>query len=332
MSIPLAAIIGLSGPVLSQAEQELLRRHPPAGVILFARNIIDRPQLRALLATLRTVLPAGAVLMVDQEGGRVARLRPPHWGCPPAARRNGALWSQNRPAAARAAWLSGALIGSDAAAMGFDVVCAPVLDLRVPQASDVIGDRSFGADPAAVAELGGALAAGLLAAGVQPVMKHAPGHGSARVDSHLALPEVACLTPADLAPFRSLAWLPWAMTAHVRYLDRDPAHPATLSATVITDIIRGEIGFAGLLCSDDLAMGALQGEPAARALACLAAGCDIALHCPGDAAGTQAVLAACPPLTPAAKSRLAAASALARDRAITLDVAALSAERDALLS
>ncbi len=326
-----AAIVGIAGSVLAPAERDLFRACPPAGVILFARNIATPEQLRALTADLRAVLPPDAVLMVDQEGGRVARLRPPHWRGHPSAGRIGALWSADPAAAARAAWLTGALIGLDAHAMGFDVVSAPVLDLRLPGASDVVGDRSFAADPAVVASLGGAMAEGLLAAGIQPVMKHAPGHGRALVDSHLALPEVPVLHADDIAPFRALAALPWAMSAHVRYADRDGSHPATLSAGIIAEVIRGAIGFAGVLCSDDLAMAALDGDPAARALTCLAAGCDIALYCPGDGRGTAAVLNACPWLTEAAQQRLAAARALAQRQAIALDATTLSAERDALL-
>jgi beta-N-acetylhexosaminidase len=326
-----AAIVGVAGLTLASAEQALLRSCPPAGVILFGRNVASPPQVRELIFSLRDCLPQQAVLMVDQEGGRVARLRPPHWRAHPAAGRTGALWAENPAVATRAAWLTGALIGIEAAELGFDVVCAPVLDLRRPGASDVVGDRSFGADPTVVATLGGAVAEGLLAAGIQPVIKHVPGHGGAMVDSHLALPEVAELQDDDIAPFRAVAALPWAMTAHVRYADRDPEQPATLSSRIIEAIIRGQIGFAGVLCSDDLAMGALAGDPASRALACLAAGCDIALYCPGDAAGTEAVLHACPPLAEAARFRLHAARALAQRRAIALDAVTLSAERDALL-
>lgn len=327
----MAAIVGVAGAELSAAEAALLARHPPAGVILFGRNVRTPDQLQRLTAQLRAALPDAAVLMVDQEGGRVARLRPPHWRAHPAAGVIGALWPDDPEAAMRAAWLTGALIGCEAAAMGFDVVCAPVLDLRRPGASDVVGDRGFSADAQAVAALGGAMAEGLLAAGVQPVMKHLPGHGSALVDSHLALPEVARLQADDLAPFQALRHLPWAMTAHVRYADRDPELPATLSPRIIAEVIRGAIGFAGVLCSDDLAMGALRGDPSARATAALAAGCDLALYCPGDVDGTEAVLRACPRLTDAAQARLAAARALARRRRITLDATTLSAERDALL-
>lgn len=329
--IETAAIVGVSGPVLTQAETALLRRHRPAGVILFGRNVVEPIQLRALAASLRAVLPAGAVLMVDQEGGRVARLRPPHWRAHPAAGRIGAVFDGDAKAGLRCAWLTGALIGVDAAAAGLDVVCAPVLDLQVHGASDVVGDRSFSAVPDHVARLGAALADGLLAAGVQPVVKHLPGHGRALVDSHFSLPELDDITQDDLVPFAANRALPWAMTAHVLYLAQDRLRPATLSPIVIDAVIRGAIGFDGLLCSDDLAMQALRGSASERALAALAAGCDLALYCPGDPDGTEAVLDACPAPTPAARARLAAAAALARSRAIALDAAQMAAERDSLI-
>ncbi|MDE2577106.1 MAG: beta-N-acetylhexosaminidase [Rhodospirillales bacterium] len=322
-----AAIIGIAGTELDAGEAALLRAQAPAGVILFGRNVSSPAQLRALCAALRRVLPPGAVLMVDQEGGRVARLRPPHWrGHPPAAAL-GALFARDMAAGLRAAWLTGALIGLDCAAMGFDTVCAPVLDRAVAGAHGVIGDRAFAADPAVVARLGRALAAGLLAAGVIPVGKHAPGHGQARVDSHHDLPVVADAGP-DLVPFAANADLPAMMTAHITYPAWDGARPATLSPVVVREIIRGRLGFAGLLVSDDLAMQALAGAPAARARAALAAGCDIALYCPGS--GNEAVLEAVGDLTPAASARLGAAHALASARRLALDPAALGAERDGL--
>ena len=281
-------------------------------------------QLAALTADLRRTLPRGAVLMVDQEGGRVARLRPPHWRAhPPAA----ALRSL------RAAWLTGALIGLDCAAAGFDVVAAPVLDLAIPGAHSVIGDRALAGDPSAVARLGRAMAAGLLAAGMQPVAKHSPGHGRASVDSHLSLPRVeANHLDADLLPFALNADLPWAMSAHIVYPAWDAALPATLSPTVIEAIIRGRIGFEGVLVTDDLAMKALTGAPADLALQALAAGCDVALYCSGDLAPTAALLARCPALTEAAAARLRSARTLAARRQLPLDAAALAAERDRLLA
>src|SRR3984957_8528101 len=177
-----AAIVGISGPELSAAEAALFRAHAPAGVILFARNIKDRPQLATLIAALRRVLPPDAVFMVDQEGGRVARLRPPHWRAHPPAAALGAMFARSPASGLRAAWLTGALIGLDCASAGFDVVAAPVLDLGLAGAHAVVGDRALAEDPASVGRLGRAVAAGLLAAGVQPVGKHAPGHGRARLD------------------------------------------------------------------------------------------------------------------------------------------------------
>jgi beta-N-acetylhexosaminidase len=324
-----AAIVGIPGLTLEPETAELLRAFQPAGVILFGRNVQTPEQLRALTADLRAVLPERAVLMVDQEGGRVARLRPPHWRAHPSAGRIAAL---DPEAGLRAAWLSGALIGLDCADAGFDVACAPVLDLRIEAMSDVIGDRSFGGDPATVARLGRAMAEGLLAAGIQPVMKHLPGHGHARVDSHLALPVVDDSIDDDLRPFAENADLPWAMTAHILYPAMDPLHPATLSKHIVAEIIRGTIGFDGVLVSDDLAMQALSGSPADRAVAALEAGCDLAMYCAGDHEATKAVLSACKPLSGEAIRRLDAARGLARRRAITLDTATLAAERGFLLS
>jgi len=328
-----AAIIGLAGTALSPAEGSLLRAETPAGVILFARNIANAPQLRALIADLRAVLPPDSVVMVDQEGGRVARLRPPTWRAHPAAGEIGALGARDRAAGLRAAFLTGALIGSDCAEAGFDVVTAPVLDLAWPGAHGVIGDRAFGPDPDAVAALGAALAEGLLGAGVQPVMKHIPGHGRARADSHLELPVVDTADlAADFSPFAANAALPWAMTAHILYPALDPAQPATLSRPIIAGIIRGAIGFQGVLVSDDLAMRALSGRAEALAPAALAAGCDLALHCTGDFAETAALLAACPAVTPPARERLAAARAMARAGRRDFDPDALARERAELLA
>lgn len=317
-----AAIVGIAGPALSADEAALFRAERPCGVILFARNVQTPAQLAELTVDLRRALPPGAVLMVDQEGGRVARLRPPHWRAhPPAA----ALRTL------RAAWLTGALIGLDCLAAGFDTVAAPVLDLAIPGAHSVIGDRALGDDPATVARLGRAMAAGLLAAGVQPVGKHAPGHGRARVDSHLALSLVeANHLDADLLPFALNADLPWAMSAHIVYPAWDAARPATLSPIVIEAIIRCRIGFEGVLVTDDLAMKALTGAPADLARQALAAGCDVALYCSGEFAPTVELLARCPVLTEAAAVRLAAGRALAARRRLPLDAAALAAERDRL--
>jgi beta-N-acetylhexosaminidase len=325
------AVIGLSGPSLTDAEAVLLRALPPAGVILFGRNVRDPAQLAALTGAVRALLPEAA-LLVDQEGGRVARLRPPHWQPHPAAAAIGAVHAVDPVSGRRAAWLQGALIGGQVAQAGFGVACAPVLDLRFPGASDVVGDRAFAAEADAVATLGVAFAAGMLAAGVQPVGKHAPGHGQATVDSHLGLPVVAAPRAEELAPFRAAAGsVPWMMTAHVLYPSWDAERPGTLSPRVL-EVIRTGIGFGGVLVSDDLAMGALTGSPAERAAAALEAGCDLAMHCSGVLANNRAVLEASPEADPPLLALLAAGRALARDRAQALDPAAMRAERTELLA
>jgi beta-N-acetylhexosaminidase len=277
-------ILGIAGPVLLPEERALFKQHRPRGVILFGRNIQDPVQLAQLVADLREALPKGAVLMVDQEGGRVARLRPPHWP------ELGAAGKLKTP---EAAFAHGKALGAMVKAAGFDVAAAPVLDLHYAGASSVVGDRALSDDPEVVAILGRKIAEGMIAAGVIPVGKHIPGHGRALVDSHFHLPRVTEKDlRADFLPFARNHDLPWAMTAHVIYEHYDPEFPATVSAKVIKNIIRGEIGFHGVLVSDDLAMQALSGTPAERATAALAAGCDIALYCPGDMAGNVAVLEA----------------------------------------
>jgi beta-N-acetylhexosaminidase len=284
-------ILGIAGLTISGDERELLRRHQPQGIILFGRNIQDKTQLAVLTADLRTVLPGDSVLMVDQEGGRVARLRGPVWPDLPAA---GSLKSINE------ARDHGLALGTMVKQAGFDVATAPVLDLRYPGASGVIGDRAISGDPDFVAKCGYEMMMGMTSAGVIPVMKHIPGHGRAKVDSHFELPRVSETDLAvDFYPFvYCSAGLPygiskaWAMTAHIVYEAFDAQFPATLSKQVISRVIRGIIGFTGTLISDDLAMEALTGAPADRAVAALAAGCDIALYCPGDMAGNRAILEA----------------------------------------
>ncbi len=286
----------------------MFRAQPPLGVILFARNVEHPGQLAALTAELRDVLGDAAPILVDQEGGRVARLAPPDWPAfPPAA-----IFEHGPTAAVEA---NAALLGSVCAAAGFDVVCAPVLDLRLPGAHGVIGDRAFSADPAEVARLGGAWIAGLHAAGVQSVVKHIPGHGRARSDSHRELPRVdadRATLEADFRPFRALAGQAgWAMTAHILYAALDPALPATLSPLIIGDVIRTELGIDGVLVSDDLAMRALAGVPGELAVAALTAGCDVVLHCTGRIEDSAALLADCPVLTDRAAERLLKARILA---------------------
>lgn len=324
---PRAAIIGLAGPRLSAEEAALLRAHRPAGVILFARNVVDAAQLRALTGEVRAILGAEAPVLVDQEGGRVARLKPPEWERWPAA-------AALEGAPAPAIMANALLLGAACVAAGLDVVCAPVLDLRIAGAHGVIGDRAFSTDPAEVARCGAAFAAGLQAGGAIPVVKHIPGHGRATADSHHELPRVGApraALAADLAPFRALAACgAWAMTAHVLYEAWDAARPATISPAVIGEIIRGEVGFDGVLVTDDLAMGALQGSPTDLAAAALSAGCDLVLHCTGRLADSAALLAECPALTDRAAARLARAR-LVRDALRDRDPAMLRALRDGAL-
>jgi beta-N-acetylhexosaminidase len=327
-----AAIVGIAGLALSPEEAALFRAFPPSGVILFGRNVQDPAQLACLINALRAVLPPPADIMVDQEGGRVARLRPPHWRAHPPAATLGHLFETDPAAALRAAWLTGALIGLDCRTAGFTIAATPVLDISIPGAHDVIGDRALAAHPAAVARLGRAVANGVLATGILPVGKHAPGHGRARVDSHLLPPKVAEQDlSTDMRPFALNADLPWMMTAHIVYEAFDPALPATLSPAVIGNVIRGRIGFEGVLVTDDLAMKALSGAPAGLAIQALAAGCDIALYCSGDFALTEALLRTCPPLTQAADRRLRAGRAAAANRRLTLHPDRLGDERERLL-
>lgn len=281
------AIYGCTGTSLSAEERGFFRDAQPWGFILFARNISDSVQVKALVAQLReTVGDASAPVLIDQEGGRVARLKPPHWKARLPAARFGALHAANPEAAREATYLNARLIAHDLAELGINVDCLPVLDVPVPGAHDIIGDRAFATDPATIIALGRAQIEGLMDGGVLPVMKHIPGHGRAGADSHLALPRVAAskeeLSASDFVTFRSLDQCPIAMTAHVVYESIDPQRPATTSPKVIRDVIRGEIGFEGLLMSDDLSMKALDGPLSVRAKAALFAGCDLALHCNGD--------------------------------------------------
>jgi len=308
---PRAAIAAVAGHALDPAEESLFRRLPPLGLILFARNIASPAQVFDLTAAFRRAVGReDAPVLIDQEGGRVARLGPPHWRRPPPAGAFAALAARDPARARRAAFLNARLIADDLATIGIDVDCAPVLDLPVPGAHGVIGDRAHGATPRRAASLGRAVARGLLAGGVVPVMKHIPGHGRAEADSHATLPVVAASRSAllrrDARPFAALAGtIPWAMTAHILYTALDDARPATLSPAVI-GFIRREIGFGGVLVTDDLAMAALAGEPGALARAAIAAGCDLVLECPGVIARTEAVLAAVPEVSAATARRLKA--------------------------
>ncbi|MEN2980103.1 beta-N-acetylhexosaminidase [Tistrella bauzanensis] len=321
-------IIGCQGHRLTADERAMIAGEQPLGLILFARNVDTPEQVAALVAEFRDAVgnPYAPVL-IDQEGGRVRRLKPPLWHALPPAGAIGNLHRRDPAAGLTAARLVGRLIGADLIALGIDVDCAPVADVRFTGAHEVIGDRAYGTDPVKVAALAGAMAAGLGEAGVQPVVKHIPGHGRAAADSHAELPVVGAslddLRAADFAPFVALNRLPWAMTAHVAYPAIDPDLPATLSPAVISQIIRGEIGFDGVLLSDDVCMDALDGDMPSRAVAALTAGCDAVLHCSGAAAETRAVLQAVAPVAVEARRRLDAAAAWsARRRQPRIDAAA----------
>jgi len=272
-----ALIVGCSGHVLTLAEQALFKAEKPWGFILFRRNVDTPDQVRRLVDSFRECVGrADAPVLIDQEGGRVQRLGPPHWPKYPAGRAYGAL-KANDPLLRREITRLGArLIAHDLHALGITVDCLPVLDVPVPGAHDVIGDRAYSTDPQTIAVLGRAASEGLIAGGVLPVIKHIPGHGRAGTDSHLALPVVetdrATLSASDFVPFRHLADMPLAMTAHVVYAAIDARRPATTSRKVIREVIRGEIGFDGLVMSDDLSMKALAGDFASRTRAALRAG------------------------------------------------------------
>jgi beta-N-acetylhexosaminidase len=284
-----AVIFGCAGTVLTAEERAFFRDADPLGFILFARNIDTPDQTLRLTDELRScVARAETPVLIDQEGGRVARLKPPHWRKAPPGRVLGDLYARNPEAGLEATRLNARLLALDVASVGCDVDCLPVLDIALAGAHSVIGDRAYAEQPEAVAAIGRAAAEGLLAEGVMPVIKHIPGHGRAMVDSHHAAPTVTeprdTLERTDFLPFKLLSDLPWAMTAHVVYEAVDPNAVLTVSARGVKEVVRGHIGFDGLLLSDDLSMQALGGTLGERAAKVLAAGCDIALHCNGDPA------------------------------------------------
>lgn len=316
-----AVIFGCAGPDLSADERAFFRDADPLGFILFARNVDTPQRTRRLVDDLRaSVARADAPVLIDQEGGRVARLRPPQWRKAPPARLLGELYARHPERGLEATRLNSRLLAADVASIGADVDCLPVLDIAFPETHGVIGDRAYADRPEPVAALGRAAAEGLLAEGVMPVIKHIPGHGRATVDSHEALPRVAAsraeLERMDFLPFRLLADLPWAMTGHLLFDAVDPSAAITVSARGVKEVIRGHIGFDGLLLSDDLSMQALGGSLAERAERSLAAGCDVALHCNGRMEEMTGIAGRVGPLSEAAKRRFAAGRAvLARHRA-----------------
>jgi beta-N-acetylhexosaminidase len=333
-----ACVFGCAGLEVTADEAAFFRKVQPWGFILFGRNVESPDQVRALIASLRDAADRpDAPVMIDQEGGRVRRLRPPHWRPYPPAAAYAALKLNLAPESGRElARLGGRLLAHDLAGLGIAIDCAPVLDVPVPGAHDVIGDRAFASSPEDVATYGRAMAEGLLAGGVLPVIKHIPGHGRARADSHQDLPFVTAsledLEANDFPPFQVLSDMPIAMTAHVVYTALHPRRPATTSRKVIAETIRGRLGFDGLLVSDDLSMKALSGDLTARARAALAAGCDIVLHCNGDLAEMTAVAAGTRPLAGAAARRARAALARIPRRVEPLDVEAAGARFDALFA
>lgn len=331
-----AFITGVSGLELSAAEREFIRLERPWGFILFKRNIETPAQVIRLVQELReTIGDPDAPILIDQEGGRVQRLGPPHWPAYPPGAIFGALYDIDRVAGLSAARLSARLIAADLLETGITVDCLPLADVPVDGADAVIGNRAYGTEPGKVAAIARAVTEGLEQGGVLPVLKHIPGHGRATADTHFRLPEVdtskAELERTDFAAFKPLADLPMAMTAHVVFSALDPAHPATTSATIIRQVIRGVIGFQGLLMSDDVSMNALAGSIAERTRAIIAAGCDMVLHCNGKLDEMREVARETPELSGKALER--AKRALASRRAPRpFDRQAARAELDALIN
>jgi len=330
-----AFITGVSGPELSAAEREFIRLERPWGFILFKRNIQTPEQVVRLVGELRQAIgDPEAPVLIDQEGGRVQRFGPPHWPVYPPGAVFGVLYDIDRALGLSAARLSARLIAADLIELGVTVDCLPLADVPVAGADAVIGNRAYGTEPSKVAAIARAVTEGLEQGGVLPVLKHIPGHGRATADTHFRLPEVdtskAELERTDFAAFQPLADLPMAMTAHVVFSALDPAQPATTSATIIQQVIRGVIGFQGLLMSDDVSMNALAGSIAERTRAIIAAGCDMVLHCNGDLGEMRAVAAETPELSGRALER--ANRALASRRAPqAFDRVAARAELDALI-
>ena len=330
-----AFITGVAGTNLSAEERNFIAAERPWGFILFKRNVADPAQVAALTDQLRAAVgEPNAPVLIDQEGGRVQRLSPPHWPLYPPGAAFGSLYDIDAALGLRAALLSARLIGDDLAELGVTVDCLPLADVPVAGADAVIGNRAYGTEPTKVSAIARAVTVGLAQGGILPVLKHIPGHGRATADTHLRLPVVdtaqAELEKTDFAAFRPLVDLPMAMTAHVVFSAYDPAHPATTSATMIETVIRGLIGFQGLLMSDDVSMNALAGSIAERTRAIFAAGCDLVLHCNGKLDEMREVASETPELS--GKALIRAERALAsRKPPVPFDRAAARAELDALI-
>ena len=323
ISTPLAVIFGCSGTVLSVEERDFFADSNPLGFILFQRNCDNPEQVRALVASLRdTVHRRDAPVLIDQEGGRVQRLKPPHWRDVPAASRFADLFDTDKVRALKAVRLNSRLIAHELTELGISIDCAPVLDLPQPGADPIIGDRAYGNNPAKISALAKAACEGFLAGGVLPIVKHVPGHGRANVDSHKELPcveaDMDTMVASDFAPFKDMSDMPWAMTAHVLYKELDKNKPATMSAKVIK-MIRSDIGFNGVLLSDDLSMQALDGSLKYRSAGALAAGCDLALHCNGDMVEMMQVASGGFPLSNQAIKRIERAENMRIQNRVPLD-------------
>ncbi len=303
-----AFITGLAGEVITDGERALLRAARPAGLILFARNCLAPNQIKRLIGDAKSAIGFDDTLvLIDQEGGRVRRLRPPQWRDLPSASAYAARYASDPARAVQAARQVARLTAQDLRALDINTNCAPVVDVPVPDAHDIIGDRAYGTTWEQITALGRAVGEGYMAGGVVPVIKHIPGHGRANADSHLELPVVATgrqeLEASDFAPFHALRDMPAAMTAHVVFTAIDARAPASTSVHVTEDVIRGKIGFDGFLMSDDLGMKALSGPFIERAAAVIRAGSDVALHCGGDLDEMEAVAAGVPALQGASLRR-----------------------------
>ena len=308
-----AFITGLSGLTITANERAFLKDAQPWGLIIFQRNVKTPQQVTELAQSFRDSVGWEAPVLVDQEGGRVQRLGPPHWAKYPPGAAYAALYDREIATGLAAARLGGHLIAADLNKLRIDVDCLPLADVLAPGADPVIGDRAYGTEPSKVAAIAGAIAEGLMTGGVLPVLKHLPGHGRTTADSHHKLPVVdtdrATLEATDFAAFKPLAGLPIGMTAHVVFSAIDPDAPATTSVTIVREVIRGFIGFKGLLMSDDVSMKALSGTIAERSRAAFAAGCDVVLHCNGDLKEMAAVAGVAPALGGEAETRAEAALA-----------------------
>ncbi|WP_265564337.1 beta-N-acetylhexosaminidase [Sphingomicrobium arenosum] len=329
-----AVIYGLSGPTLTREEKTFFKDANPAGYILFGRNVETPAQVRALTDELRSLHGRDKLpILIDQEGGRVARMRPPEFPAFPAMEPFARLYDSAPSSAIEAARVNARAIGLLLKDCGVSVDALPVLDVRQKGADPIVGDRSLGDEPMKVAALGRAVIDGLHSAGVVSIIKHIPGHGRALVDSHKDRPTVTATgleLDVDLQPFETLSWAPMGMIAHIVYEAWDPDHIASQSSLVIQDIVRGRIGFDGWLMSDDLNMAAMEGSVAERAIGVIYAGCDVALHCSGKMDEMVSVAEVIPDLTDAGRRRMDAAMEIAADDD-PMDMAEAIAKRDELL-